>query len=1364
VGSRDLATHLPRLQLRHLASGMPAGAATTLTRGGLLFTDFTGFTRLAEELGRSGPRGAELLSQVLNRHFGLLIAEVDAQGGDILAFAGDAVLALFESGPDDDAGAAAAARCAIAVQAKLVAMPDAGPVLGLRATVGAGDVLVHHVGGLDGHWLTVAGGAALDEVFATDRVGRASRAGYVHATDAAWSAIGDRALGARGPGGEKIVRAVHEDGAPRHAVKIAVGPELSKMVAAAVPPVLRDWHADGGADFLAEFREASLAFISLPGLDPGAPDARDRLHSAARESQEVIARLGGTFYQILYDDKATYMVAAFGLPGQARDDDAARAAEAAQAACARLAGAGIPAAAGVASGPVFCGSYGGASRSNYGIIGATINRAARLMQAADRRVLCDAATRTRAQRWLRFTDAGTLVLDGVTGPVAVHEPGERRSGSNPAGGVAEPAHAHGAMIGRLHESDRLRARLDALAAGGPGGVVVIEAEAGVGKTTLLGRVRELAAERGLRVLDSGGEPIEENTAYFAFRALIRDLLGVPPSDDAAAIRCTLLDRLAALGSDRVELAPLLNALLPADFPENELTLQMAGSIRAQNLSRLVADLVVAALGGEPLVLALEDAHWTDGASLYLCVHLAEHVPAALLIVTARPMDTELPAYTRLRTGPGRERLELGSLEPDEIVELVRRRLGASVLPVAVKKLILDKAEGNAFYAEELAATLRESGAITIVKGQCRIRAGELGTLALPDTVKGIVTGRIDRLDSAVRLTLKVASVAGRVFERRILERLHPDPGAALDAHLDALCAAELVVRQADGSYTFRHALTHETTYGLLPYAQRQPLHRAAAEHLEAVHADDLAPVYARLAFHWSRAGEPARAVPYLGEAGRQALEAHANQAAVEFFGEAIRLDEELRGSLQVDLVRGRWHRQLAEGHYSLMQWDLAQAHYERAVQLCGFRRPRFGAATLLEVGRHVAGRFVPRAVGGRQNDSMKARELCIEALRACDNLQVVYLWQGKQLSLAHTVFEGANIAERAGPSAESAFARAMIGYLLAMARLRGVAERDLRAAVAMAEESGQLLQQVSCNMYLGMTLSLLGRPLEGMPYLERADELVGRLGGGLWKHRGKYMLAEPNLMIGNLPRAAELFRACAALSMSVEPPITGFANAMHGLCRIRQGAVEEALDLIRGPTGIQLVRDNPLGLQLYNTLGALIEGCLWTGELDEALAAGREAVAIPERGDDANAFFTGYNGHAAVARLFLTLIERRRADAAGLPAEAELWGYARRALKNFRKAAGQFPGGRAPYLLVHGLFQHLTGNASAAAATWRECVAVGERTPMAYEAAMAHWELGRHASAPLERETHMSAARDRFEAMGMPRYAERCATAAAVTA
>ncbi|HEV7990708.1 MAG TPA: AAA family ATPase [Gemmatimonadaceae bacterium] len=1358
---QQLVPHLSRLEL---AAALGADADDTTSsvaalRAAVLFTDFAGFTSLTERLAAEGPIGAERLSEILNWYYGILTDAIARHGGDTVLFAGDALLAVFDADTEDDADATRrAAACALDIHQRLAtAPPPHDATLGLRGTIGVGALTAHRVGGIGGRWLTILGGDPLDAVFRADSV---ARPGIVLATASAWRAIAERARG-EWIAGDEVAR-VHElsgETAQVRSAKIPVTPPSGKGIERLVIPVLRDRLSRGQADYLSEFRDASIVFVQMQTVNPGDPADHALLHAAALATQEETARLDGTLYQMLRDDKGCSAVLAFGLPGQAHDDDPARAAEAAMAVCRRLRDLRVGAGAGIATGLVFCGAYGGGTRRNYGILGPTINRAARLMQAAGTGVVMDETTNARGARWLQSRELPPISAKGIAAPLRVFEPASRRGGESTPTSATEHQ-----MVGRASEEARIVARISALREHDAGGAIVVEADAGMGKSTLLRRVVGVARAANLRVLEGAADSIEHATAYLAMRPVFRALLGIAPDADPSGARDAAMSRLERLSRRMLELAPLLDVVLPLEIPENELTAQMSGTIRAANLTDLLVALVESAAIERPLVLALEDLHWMDDASLQLCARIVEALPRVLVIATLRPMSPEPQAILRLTTGDGREKLLLGTMSPTEIVELIRRRLAVSSIPVAVKELILAKAEGNPFFSEELAITLRESGAIVVHGGECRLASTEaLSAVSLPGTVKGVITSRIDRLAPDAQLTLKVASVLGRSVDRAMLESVHPGNGAMAESLRD-LESAELLVRESDDAtcFVFRHALIQETTYGLMAFAQRRPLHAAAAEYVERAHEADLTPYCARLAYHWSRADRPEKAVRYLGDAGKQALESYANQSAIDFFSEAIKLDESLRGPLRVDPLRASWHRQLAEGSYSLIEWDQARTHYEQAIELSGFPPPRFGFATPAQVFRHIGSRFAPRVVAGDPERLTAAeRERCIEALRACDNLQVVYLWQGNRLSLAHTVFEGANIAARVGPSAESAFARAMLGYLLVMAGMRGTAERDLRAAVAMAEESGQLLQRVSCNMYLGMTLSLLGRPIEGIPHLQLADDLVSRLGAGLWKHRGKYMLAEPHLMVGHLDRAGELFGDCATISMSVEPPITGFANAMRALCWIRQGRVEEAIAVILGPFGIRLVRDNPIGLQLYNTLGALIEGYLWTGQWEEALAAGREGVAIPERGDDANSFFTGYNGHAAVARGFLALIERRQAsdEASGLPSEAELWSLARRAVKNFRKGAKLFPGARAPYLLIEGLSRQLQGRHAAARAAWRECILVAERAGMPYEHAMATYELGRHAEDAAERASRLHNAREAFETLGMPRYAERCVEA-----
>src|SRR5205085_9147768 len=142
----------------------------------------------------------------------------------------------------------------------------------------------------------------------------------------------------------------------------------------------------------------------------------------------------------------------------------------------------------------------------------------------------------------------------------------------------------------------------------------------------------------------------------------------------------------------------------------------------------------------------------------------------LLVLATRPLADPLPAeYRQLLAGRDTQRLRLESLSAEETLALVCQRLGVAVLPAAVAGLIREKAEGHPFFSEELAYALRDAGLIEIVDQECRVaaQAGDLHALDLPDTVQGIITSRIDQLNASQQLTLKVASVVGRIFAQRM---------------------------------------------------------------------------------------------------------------------------------------------------------------------------------------------------------------------------------------------------------------------------------------------------------------------------------------------------------------------------------------------------------------------------------------------------------------------------------------------------------------------------------------------------------------------------------------------------------------------
>jgi predicted ATPase len=235
-------------------------------------------------------------------------------------------------------------------------------------------------------------------------------------------------------------------------------------------------------------------------------------------------------------------------------------------------------------------------------------------------------------------------------------------------------------------------------------------------------------------------------------------------------------RLKSTVPDKLQLAPLLNTVLPIDLPDNELTAQMSGEVRGDNTQDLLTALLADQACETPLLLVLEDAHWLDSASWALTRLVSREVEPMLLVIATRPLPDPLPAeYAALLGRSTTHHLPLNTLPPGEALQLVYLRLGVEALPEPVNELLLEKASGHPFFSEELAYALRDTGMIAIENGRSRLTVGvdELKALSFPDSIDSVITSRIDLLTAQQQFMLKVASVIGRVFAYRTLFDIHP---------------------------------------------------------------------------------------------------------------------------------------------------------------------------------------------------------------------------------------------------------------------------------------------------------------------------------------------------------------------------------------------------------------------------------------------------------------------------------------------------------------------------------------------------------------------------------------------------------------
>src|SRR3954468_13540700 len=522
---------------------------------------------------------------------------------------------------------------------------------------------------------------------------------------------------------------------------------------------------------------------------------------------------------------------------------------------------------GAATGAVVVGEVGAGSRVEYAAFGDTVNVAARLQSAAEPgSVLVDEATHRAVERLFEWGDARELDVKGKSEPVAAW----------PVAGVAAASRTQRGLpgvetrlVGRSRELGLGREALEALRAG-RGGVLVAAGDAGIGKTRLLNELRALAEREGSSWLEGRCVSYGESLPYWPFRDLLRgEWIGAGADEPELRVRIGLRRRLEQLfGEDGAsELYPYLGGLL-------ELALEHEADARMSQLSpealqwrtfEVVGQLFARLAEGAPLVIAIEDLHWADPTSVLLLeqlLSLAEEAPV-LLVPSLRPERAH--AAWGLREHASREfphllrEIDLGPLG-DADGELLAALVAPATLPAELERRVLEAADGNPFFLEELVRSLADVGALVRVGDGWRF--DHAVEVEVPPTVEKAILARLDRLSVPARDLVTAASALGRTFALPLLEGVVGEVPAESLHELQRLGLLRQRRRWPQPEYRFRHALIQETANRTLLAEQRMRLHRRAAEWIEERYADRDTEVLGLLAYHWLRAEDEEKAADY----------------------------------------------------------------------------------------------------------------------------------------------------------------------------------------------------------------------------------------------------------------------------------------------------------------------------------------------------------------------------------------------------------------------------------------------------------------------------------------------------------------------
>lgn len=904
-------------------------------QGSALFADISGFTPLTERLTTLyGPgRGAEELSGHLNTVYDALISQVEYFGGSVISFAGDAIMCWFDESQGDAAGRSVVAALAMHMAMSAFTSLDLGDgytvSLAMKTAVTTGQARRFLVGDPEIQLIDTLAGQMIDRLSLAEKLANPAELLIDKAT---FERLSDCAI--------LSVWRTDKVSDISFAVLTDYQAEVSPVAWPTLPQGLtldqiRPWlltavyerELKGQGQFLPEIRPAAALFLKFTGLNyEDDPEVGQKLDDFLSRAQNVLSQYGGTLLQLTIGDKGSYLYASFGAL-IAHEDDTYRAANAALELEKLPLLSNTPVQIGISRGMMRAGSYGSHGRRTYGVLGDDVNLAARLMERADPgQILVSENAQRMLRRGFYLDLISEIQFRGKQNIVAVYELHRRR---RPQTGLLETPKYNIPLIGRDAEKEMVLQKIEE-ARSGKGQIVGFTADAGMGKSRLLAEIIQLASEEELPVFVGECQSFGANIPYLVWLATWHQFFAIDHTLPLQSLTEELTAKLSTLAPDRISALPLLAEMLGIAIPDNALTASLEPQSRRTALETLLLECLKsrALEAGEEnrlLIFVLEDLHWIDPAShdlLESVGRLIVQLPV-LILLAYRPPDRLRLQKPRIEVLPHFTHIELNELSHMEAEQLIQAKIQqlfvnrATAVPDSLIRQITNRAQGNPFYVEELINYLHDRG--TDLKND-----SALLNLELPTSLHSLILSRIDQLNEEQKLTLKIASIIGRMFRFNWLMGYYPELGDIdhVKAQLAELARLDLTpVDQPEPElvYMFKHIVTQEVTYASLPFSTRAILHEQLADYLESLDAERFVDL---LAYHYERSENDAKKRQYLEKAGKSAADRFANEEALDYINRALALTpDEDAGSLY-QLIQQREQLFNLLGHRQKQEQDL----------------------------------------------------------------------------------------------------------------------------------------------------------------------------------------------------------------------------------------------------------------------------------------------------------------------------------------------------------------------------------------------------------------------------------------------------------
>jgi eukaryotic-like serine/threonine-protein kinase len=842
---------------------------------------------------------------------------------------------------------------------------------------------------------------------------------------------------------------------------------------------------------------------------------------------------------------------------------------------------------------------------------------------------------------------------------------------------------------------------------------LIGGESGVGKSRLLEEMRTHALVEGAQVV-RGQTTAERAEAYGVWREVLRYL--------ALYIQLTPLE-----ASVLKAIVPEISTFVGYDVPD-------APEVDPQTSRNRLFDVIerVFLRQAQPLVVMFEDLQWADSESLAVIQRISPGIGRVPVMLIGSYRDDERPDLPTLL--PAMQVLKLERFSTNAISALSQAILGNDVgRRSSLIELLERETEGNVFFiVEVLRALAQEAGQLNLLK-----------EAALPATVfaQGITTiiqRRLDRVPTEAKNLLQLAAVLGRFPDIQVLQAADPDRD--LDSWL-TLVSDTAVLDVQDNRWRFAHDKLREGILAGLSVEETRQLHRQAATLTEHFYASS-PEHYGILAHHWAEAGVPEKEYHYSILASERAMDNKAFPTAITYLERVLALQPSI--PKEVAKSEAYVRQKLGDAHLSLGQMSLGRTQLEHSLTLRGYHigknQFQLGLGILRAVARQTLHRLLP---GQFVKQRQTINQDLLEAADIYDRLADIYFFGNDVFRTLEAQTRALNLAEQAGGiSKELARSYSSMSTIAGSVRLSGVAEKYIQ----LSNKTSEQLNHIPTEAYIWMAYSLYyvggGQWQRLTEATERSLKICNEIGDSRVWGMNMIVVSAGAQFQSQFKRARDLFAELREGGTRINDPtqtivgMTGQANNSFHLDDLNQcwKIIYEAFDQPEDLAGNVHAK-----IQLYALQGLLQ---LRMGDNEKALELAKTADDILAGELPTNPFSMLYFNY--LAEIYLTLMEM------GYRTE-EMAKNAARILRGYSLFAGNFAIGRAGANRWKGVLAWQQGNPTAARKYWDTGLAEAQKVQMPYEAALIHYEIGRHLEkGSPERKQHLEQARDLFTQLETP--------------